>query len=134
MTYRAERFNRSMRSLEAMVSGMADDSKSTKLSDRGKTAARMYAAFEPEPDAPDRDQELTGAVLRLIVEGMDYLVPPLLLIAENGNDRTRSIALMACSRKSGRGRKKFESARKAYKRCLKSLLNFFDVQSVHMEI
>ena len=134
MTYRADRFNKSMRSLEAMVSGMADASKSAKLSDRGKSAARMYAAFEPEPDAPNRDQELAGAVLRLIVEEMSHLVPTLLLIAENGSDRTRSIALMACSRKSGRGRKKFESARKAYKRCLKSLLNFFDVQSVHTEI
>ena len=91
MTYRAERFNRSMRSLEAMVSGRADASKSAKLSDRGKSAARMYAAFEPEPDAPDRNQELAGAVLRLIVEGMDHLVPTLLLIAENGSDRKRSI-------------------------------------------
>ena len=91
MTYRAERFNRSMRSLEAMVSGMADASKSAKLSDRGKSAARMYAAFEPEPDAPDCDQELAGAVLRLIVEGLDYLVPTLLLIAENGSDRESSI-------------------------------------------
>ena len=134
MSRRNERFNRSMRSLEAMIAGMSDPSKSVKLSDRGESAARMYAAFEPEPDAPDRDQELAGAVLRLIVEGRDHLVPTLLLIAENGNDRTRSIALMACSRKSGRGRKKFESARKAYKRCLKSLLNFFDVQSAHMEI
>ena len=91
MTYRADRFNRSMRSLEAMVSGMADASKSAKLSDRGKSAARMYAAFEPEPDAPDRDQELAGAVLRLIVEEMDHLVPTLLLIAENGSDREKSM-------------------------------------------
>ena len=91
MTYRAERFNRSMRSLEAMVSGMADASKSAKLSDCGKSAARMYAAFEPEPDAPDRDQELAGAVLRLIVEEMDHLVPTLLLIAENGSERERSM-------------------------------------------
>ena len=94
MTYRAERFNRSMRSLEAMVSGMADASKSAKLSDRGESAARMYAAFEPEPDAPDRDQELAGAVLRLIVAGLDYLVPTLLLIAENGSDKERSIQQM----------------------------------------
>ena len=94
MTYRAERFNRSMRSLEAMVSGMADASKSVKLSDRGKSAARMYAAFEPEPDAHDRDQELAGAVLRLIVAGKDHLVPTLLLIAENGSDRERSILHM----------------------------------------
>ena len=91
MTYRAERFNRSMRSLEAMVSGMADASKSAKLSDRGKSAARMYAAFEPEPDAPDRDQELAGAILWLIVEGMGYLVPTLLLIAENGSKREKSM-------------------------------------------
>ena len=94
MTYRAERFNRSMRSLEAMVSGMADASKSVKLSDRGESAARMYAAFEPEPDAPDRDQELAGAVLRLIVAGKDHLVPTLLLIAENGNDREKSMRQM----------------------------------------
>ena len=91
MTYRAERFNRSMRSLEAMVSGMADASKSAKLSDRGKSAARMYAAFEPEPDDHDRDQELAGAVLRLIVARKEYLVPTLLLIAENGSDRERSM-------------------------------------------
>ena len=94
MTYRAERFNRSMRSLETMRSGMTDPSKSAKLSDRGENAARMYAAFESEPDAPDRDQELAGAVLRLIVEGKDYLVPTLLLIAENGSDREKSIQLM----------------------------------------
>ena len=97
MTYRADRFNKSMRSLEAMVSGMADASKSAKLSDRGKSAARMHAAFEPEPDAPDRDQELAGAVLRLIVEGLDYLVPTLLLIAENGSDRERSLLHMSRS-------------------------------------
>ena len=97
MTYRAERFNRSMRSLEAMVSGMADASKSAKLSDRGKSAARMYAAFEPEPDDPDRDQELAGAVLRLIVEGMGHLVPTLLLIAENGSERERSLLHMSRS-------------------------------------
>ena len=94
MTYRAERFNNSMRSLEVMVSGMADVSKSAKLSDRGKSAARMYAAFEPEPDTPDRDQELAGAVLRLIVEGLGHLVPTLLLIAENGGDRERSMREM----------------------------------------
>ena len=91
MSRRNERFNRSMRSLDAMIAGMSDPSKSAKLSDRGKSAARMYAAFESEPDIPDRNQELAGAVLRLIVEGMDYLVPTLLLIAENGSEREKSI-------------------------------------------
>ena len=91
MSRRNERFNRSMRSLDAMIAGMSDPSKSAKLSDRGESAARMYAAFESEPDTPDRNQELAGAVLRLIVEGMDYLVPTLLLIAENGSEREKSI-------------------------------------------
>ena len=94
MTYRAERFNNSMRSLEAMVSGMTDLSKSDKFSDHGENAARMYAALEPEQDAPDRDQELAGAVLRLIVAGLDYLVPTLLLIAENRDDREKSLRQM----------------------------------------
>ena len=94
MTCRAERFNNSMRSLEAMVAGMPDPSKSAKFSDRGKSAARMYATFEPAPDAPDRDQELAGAVLRLVVEGLERLVPTLLLIAENGGDRERSMREM----------------------------------------
>ena len=110
MTYRAERFNNSMRSLEAMVSGMADASKSAKLSDCGNSAARIYAAFEPEPDPPDRDQELAGAVLRLIVEGLDYLVPTLLLIAENGSDRERSMQ---------------QVPRRSYFRHRDDLLNFF---------
>ena len=110
MTYRAERFNRSMRSLEAMISGMADASKSAKLSDRDESTARMYAAFEPEPDAPDRDQELAGAVLRLIVEGLNYLVPTLLLIAENGSDRERSM---------------LQVPRRSYFRHRDDLLNFF---------
>ena len=110
MTYRAERFNRSMRSLEAMLSGMADASKTAKLSDCGKSATRMYAAFEPEPDAPDRNQELAGAVLRLIVEGLDYLVPTLLLIAENGSDRERTMQ---------------QVPRRSYFRHRDDLLNFF---------
>ena len=119
MTYRAERFNKSMRSLEAMVSGMADASKSAKLSDRGKSAARMYAAFEPEPDAPDRDQELAGAVLRLIVEGMGYLVPTLLLISENGSEREKSMQQMP---------------RRSYFRHRDELLNFSWHSDAHGDI
>ena len=110
MTYRAERFNNSMRSLEAMVSGMTDASKSAKLSDCGKSAARMYAAFEPEPDASDRNQELAGAVLRLIVAGKDYLVPTLLLIVENLDNREKSFQHMP---------------RRSYFRHRDDLLNFF---------
>ena len=131
MSRRNERFNRSMRSLEAMIAGMSDPSKSAKLSDCGKSAARMYAALEPEPDAPDRDQELAGAVLRLIVAGLDYLVPTLLLIAENGSDRTKSIAEMA---KTNRGKKDWHTAEVRYFRHRDKLLEFFDVSLVCTEI
>lgn len=131
MSRRNERFNRSMRSLEAMIAGMSDPSKSAKLSDRGKSAARMYAALEPEPDAPDRDQELAGAVLRLIVAGLDYLVPTLLLIAENGSDRTKSIAEMA---KTNRSKKDWHTAEVRYFRHRDKLLEFFDVSLVCTEI
>ena len=131
MSRRNERFNRSMRSLEAMIAGMSDPSKSAKLSDRGESAARMYAALEPEPDAPDRDQELAGAVLRLIVAGLDYLVPTLLLIAENGSDRTKSIAEMA---KTNRSKKDWHTAEVRYFRHRDKLLEFFDVSLVCTEI
>ena len=131
MSRRNERFNRSMRSLEAMIAGMSDPSKSAKLSDRGESAARMYAALEPEPDAPNWDQELAGAVLRLIVAGLDYLVPTLLLIAENGSDRTKSIAEMA---KTNRSKKDWHTAEVRYFRHRDKLLEFFDVSLVCTEI
>ena len=119
MSYRNDRFNRSTRSLEAMVSGMSDVSKSAKLSDGGKSAARMYAAFEPEADAPDREQELAGAVLRLVVAGMDRLATTLLLIAENGNERARSIRHLP---------------RRTYFRHRDALLEFFCGTPTHTEI
>ena len=131
MSRRNERFNRSMRSLEAMIAGMADSSKSAKLSDRGKSAARMYAAFESEPDTLDRNQELAGAVLRLIVEGMDHLVPTLLLIAENGSGRTESIAEMS---KQHRGRNAWHASEVRYFRHRDALLKIFDVSLVCTEI
>ena len=56
--------------------------------------ARVRAREAPEPDAPDRDQKLAGAVLKLIVAGKDHLVPTLLLIAKNGSDRERSMHKM----------------------------------------
>ena len=102
-----------------MIAGMSDPSKSAKLSDRGENAARMYAALEPEPDAPDRDQELAGAILRLIVAGLDYLVPTLLLIAENGSDREKSMQ---------------QVPRRSYFRHRDALLNFSWHSDAHGDI
>ena len=95
MTYRAERFNASLISLDEFMSGFEDPSKITSFTDRGEGVGRMLEQIEPTPDtSPDPDQELAGAILRLIVAGKDHLVPTLLLIAENRDNRERSFQKM----------------------------------------
>ena len=92
MTFRNERFNASLISLDEFMDGFEDSSKISSFTDRGKGVGRMLEQIEPTPDtSPDPDQELTGAVLRLIVAGKDYLVPTLLRIAENLDNREKSI-------------------------------------------
>ena len=143
MSYRNDRFNQHMQSLEVMISGFADASKAKVLSDRGKGVERMLSALDHNPSDESKSEvkveqrreiRLFEAEMRLVEAGKRHLIPVLLLIVEHGNNRTESIAILSKRRQTGRGRKKFESARKAYKRCLKSLLDFFGVQSVHMEI
>lgn len=91
MSCRSDRFNASMCSLESFSAKFDDPSKLAALSDRGKSAATMQTLLDPpEDDAPDRNQELAGAVLRLVVAGKDHLAPTLLLIAENGDNREES--------------------------------------------
>ena len=95
MSYRSDRFNASMRSLESFTDGFDNPSKIASLSDRGTGIERMIEQIEPSPDdAPDHDQELAGAVLRLIVADKGHLVPTLLLIAENGANREESLETM----------------------------------------
>ena len=95
MTFRNERFNASLISLDEFTDGFEGPSKITAFTDRGEGVERMLEQIEPMPDtSPDPGQELAGAVLRLIVAGRDYLVPTLLLIAENGDNREKSLAAM----------------------------------------
>ena len=112
MSRRSERFNRGMASLESILENMVDPSKAKILSDRGKGAADIRMAPDPEPAGCSREQELAGAVIRLVVAERDYLVPTLLLIAENGNDRDKSIEKMN---------------RRTYFRHRDALLNYFNV-------
>ena len=92
MTFRNERFNASLISLDELTDGFEDPSKISSFTDRGKGVGRMLEQIEPTRDtSPDPDQELAGAILRLIVAGKDYLVPTLLLIAENRDNRERSM-------------------------------------------
>ena len=95
MTFRNERFNASLFSLDEFMDGFEDPAKITTFADRGEGVGQMLEQVEPTPDtSPDPDQELAGAVLRLVVAGKDHLVPTLLLIAENRDDREKSLRQM----------------------------------------
>ena len=95
MTFRNERFNASLFSLDEFMDGFEDPAKITTFADRGEGVGQMLEQIEPTPDtSPDPDQELAGAVLRLVVAGKDHLVPTLLLIAENRDDREKSLQQM----------------------------------------
>ena len=91
MSCRSDRFNASMCSLESFSAKFDDPSKIATLSDRGKGVERLIDVLTPPPDdTPDRNQELAGAVLRLVIAGKEHLVTTLLEIAENGSNREES--------------------------------------------
>ena len=95
MTYRNERFNASLISIDEFMDRFDDPTEIASFTDRGEGVGRMLEQIEPTPDAsPDPDQELAGAILRLIVAGKDYLMPTLLLIAENRDNREKSFRHM----------------------------------------
>ena len=91
MTFRNERFNASLISLDEFMDGFDDPTGIASFTDHSEGVGQMLEQIEPTPDtSPDPDQELAGAILRLIVTGKDYLVPTLLLIAENRDNREKS--------------------------------------------
>ena len=95
MTFRNERFNASLASLDEFIDGFDDPAKIAAFADRGGGVGCMLEQIEPTSDtSPDPGQELAGAVLRLVVAGKDHLVPTLLLIAENRDDREKSLQQM----------------------------------------
>ena len=103
MSYRSERFNRRMKSLETTASGR-DTSKWRALSDGGLGVERVLTALDGDEDVPadasgttkpldedERDELLFNAEMRLVEAHRRHLIPVLLLIAENGPDRERSL-------------------------------------------
>jgi len=95
MSYRSDRFNARMRSLEKMA-GECDVSKWPLLSDNGAGVERMLDAMddakEEEDLQADRAERLFVAEMRLVEAGLRHLVPVLLLIVDNGSDRAASLA------------------------------------------
>ena len=111
MSYRSERFNKSMKSLEAMLSGYPDPSKTKVLCDDGKALERLMDALDYSPERERAEekrlvaerlarqkvrlQRLSTAITRLVTAGKAHLVPTLLLIVRNGANRDKSTRLMS---------------------------------------
>jgi len=136
VSYRSERFNRRMMSLEVMVAGFADVSKVKIFSDGGAGARAIREGQEIRSrstmedalfsDAArcrvyeeTREEKLFEAEMRLADAGKSHLIPVLLLIVENGSNREESLKKVP---------------RRTYFLNRKQLLEFFGCTQVHMEI
>ena len=96
MSYRNDRLNTSMHSLETKLSGTTDISKSPLLSDNGQSMKRMYKSLDYSPEDVEREEseyeeKLLIAEMRLVEAGLKHLVPVLLLIVENRDNREESM-------------------------------------------
>lgn len=106
MTYRNQKFNESMLSLDEFTESFEDPSKIAALSDKGEGVRRMLEQIEPTADVTPDDETLAAqrarllhaAEMRLYRAGLGYLVPTLRLIAANVNNRKESIWSMTKSR------------------------------------
>ena len=110
MSYRNERFNRSMKSLDAMLSGYPDPSKAKLLGDGGKALEQLLDAIDYSPERKreqkrqlavnrlarrkNRLQMLASAIRRTVEANKSHLVPTLLLIVRNGARRKESLKLI----------------------------------------
>ena len=99
MSYRNERFNRSMLRLDAFTAAFDDPSKIAAVSDGGTGVERMTDALDYDPVAEQADEQTrteafwqlyAGAVLWLVVTDKLHLLPTLDLIIRNGGDREKS--------------------------------------------
>lgn len=113
MSYRNDRFNRAMLSFDAFTAERGDASKIAAFSDQGQGVERTLEQIEPKSDdGHSPEQELAGAILRLVITGNGRLAETLLLIAGNGNNRQTSINRLAADSKSlNAARKKYFSHR-----------------------
>ena len=100
MSYRNDRFNQRMASLEVIVSEFADASKAKAFSDCGTGVERMLLTMDYSPATESkaeaeaeqrREERLFEAEMRLAEAGKRHLIPVLLLIVENGSNREESL-------------------------------------------
>jgi len=101
MSYRGQRFNNGMRSIEA-ASGRIDPSKARLLSDDGLGVERIvtaadYRELEESLSACLPELNLLAAELCLAMSGESRLLPTLRLIVENRSEYWRSLEEMPCS-------------------------------------
>lgn len=110
MSYRNKRFNRSMRSLDTLLSSWPDPSKSILLCDNGKGLEQLLDEIDWSPKREriqesklvadrltrqkTRLQRISAAISRLVESDKSYLVPTLLLIVRNGVNRKESERLV----------------------------------------
>ena len=112
MSYRSNRFNGSMRSLDKLINKFGESNKIRALSDNGAGASRMYKALDTTPESIEREEakyqnerrkRLHAAEVRLYRAKLGYLVPTLRLIVQNGENRKESIwILMNAIKKRGK--------------------------------
>jgi len=127
MSYRNDRFNQGMRSLETMLSGHANVSKTKSLCDEPALERMLDALDYDEAAETDREKRLHadrystlfGAEMRLVWADLQHLIPTLLLIIENRRNRDASIDSMAATSKTR------NAARKKYYAHKDALLDFF---------
>ena len=110
MSYRNKRFNRSMRSLDTLLSSWPDPSKSILLCDNGKGLEQLLDEIDWSPKREriqesklvadrltrqkTRLQRISAAISRLVESNKSHLVPTLLLIVRNGARRKESLKLI----------------------------------------
>jgi len=120
MSYRSERFNRQMKSLEVLCE-QRDISKWAMLSDHGAGARAIRERSVQLPQLHEKHQ-LLAAEARLRRAGKKRLIPVLRLIVKNRNDSARSIARLAMRSTS------WNAAHKKYFAHRKALLDFFQAR------
>ena len=101
MSSRNDRLFASMASLDEFVASFEDPTKIATLSDGGSGVERMLDAIDGPAEEEDgesagktlgeREMKLHTAKKRLYRAGLGHLVPVLVLIAKNGNNRKESI-------------------------------------------
>ena len=121
MSYRNDRFNASMRSLEMMHKGI-NLGKCLRVSDCMSSVERMVNTLDRSwPESPVPEERLARALISLTRAGKDRLVPTFMLIVRNGAHREDSIRAMC-----GYGRTP-KTARKLSERHRQLLLEHFNV-------